>query len=52
MAEEHEHRTEEEVLDEQQGVADLDLPDAQQEGVAGGSVSTGEDRPTESISLN
>lgn len=37
MAEEHEHRTEEEVLDEQTDpVEDLDVPEGQQEDVAGG----------------
>ena len=55
MSEEHEHRTEEEVLDEQQAdvVEDLDVPQSQQEDIAGGSGgSGGGDRPTESISLN
>jgi hypothetical protein len=46
MADEHEHRTEDEVLEEQADeVEDLDVPEGQQEGIAGGT-------PTENISLN
>ena len=54
MADEHEQRTEDEVLDEQQAdvVEDLDVPQSQQDDVAGGSGGSGGDRPTESISLN
>jgi hypothetical protein len=55
MADEHEHRTEDEVVDEQQAdvVEDLDVPQGQQGDIAGGSGgSGGEDRPMESISLN
>jgi hypothetical protein len=56
MADEHEHRTEDEVVDEQQAdvVEDLDVPQDQQGDVAGGNYTTGSggDRPTESISLN
>jgi hypothetical protein len=53
MADEHEHRTEDEVLDEQQAdvVEDLDVPQGEQEDVAGGS-SGGEDRLTENVTLN
>ncbi len=53
MAEEHEHRTEDEVLDEQEGISDLDVPEGHQEDVAGGTGgSGGDDRLTESITLN
>lgn len=40
MSEEHEHRTEDEVLEEQKAetVDDLDVPDQQAEDVAGGGV--------------
>lgn len=40
MSEEHEHRTEDEVLEEQKAetVDDLDVPDHQAEDVAGGGV--------------
>lgn len=53
---EHERRTEDEVLDEQNAdaVQDLDVQDAQAASVQGGQTggSGGEDRPTESISMN
>lgn len=40
MGEEHEHRTEDEVLDEQnaEAVEDLDVPDGGQDAVAGGGT--------------
>lgn len=49
----HEHRTEDEVLDEQKAdaVEDLDVPEAQASDVHGGNTS-GEPQPTESISMN
>lgn len=41
LAEEHEHRSEEEVLDEQSAdaVEDLEVPEGQQDDVAGGIVN-------------
>lgn len=50
---EHEHRTEDEVLDEQKAdaVEDLEVQDAQASDVHGGTSSS-DPQPTESISLN
>ncbi len=42
MAEEREHRTEDEVLEEHQGVDDLGPADSQQSDIAGGTVSGSE----------
>jgi len=53
---EHEHRSEEEVLAEQEAdaIEDLDVPAEQRGDIAGGQTggSSGSDLPTENISLN